>query len=1066
MEDASKADDDAVEEVIVTGSRIKRDSYTSVAPLQIITGQVSREVGLMDVGQILQESTAAAGQQTDLTFNGFVLDNGPGQTNINLRGLGGARTLVLINGRRVAPAGVEGAPTSPDLGLVPTSLVQQYDLLLDGASSIYGSDAVAGVANIIMRKDFDGLEIEVFQSVPVNAGGVQSTLSATWGKNYDRGFIGVGAEHTDTERVTLAQRPWTSKCDRHAEIDQNGMIRTQSVWQEALRQMPWDDCRGGPDLFTNFSGPGFGESLFYTPGTTNMGVPNWSDWSEFSIIDLNNDGVADVNFRDYSTTDKQQASDLFGQRKTTAVMIFGEYTFDGEANITPFFEVQYGRRQFESTSRSFPIFPAIPANNPYNPCNPNGVSGVDCSLGQNELFTNPGFEDDFGNAFNASFGGTYTEICQAFDITPCNPTTVFGPNGPVGAIGSPQHIVYVRGDRNSSDVDIDQIRGVLGVRGDLPSVSFGSLENWSFELAGIYSTSSGTSFTRGVREDTLDHALGFNSIAGATPCQNDTGASLPYGVESGCVPVDLFAPSLLDPFVIDGSVNGEFATQAERGYLFGSRDFETKYKQSVLTAYFTGDLFGLPGGVAAGGFGFEYRNDEIDSLPNDIAREGLLFGFSRDEGAFGDKSVNEFFAEIELPLLAGTPVFEELTLNLSTRYTDDEIYGGAWTKSYKLGWRPIDSLLVRGTFGTSFRAPNLRELFLVNQTGFNNSFFDPCYVPLSAIDDATDLYDPALDERDPVVLANCLANGVDPTLANLNGITSYPTEIRFGGSLNLLAEESESWTAGLVYEFPFSGFDLTVGGSYYEIEINNSIIEPSENFIVGDCYGSATGNSAFCERITRDFTDPTDPRITLIDSGFINRDSETARGVDLNLLYTDTMTIRERPIDITLDMRANRQLERSTLFVNNAGVEDFNEFQGSFGFPPWKGRAIFAFDYDDWRLLWEINYLGSVEQRSEFIDEFDDAITGIADTCFGPPDDVLCRDIGFAKNYMRHGVSLYHRGDVWILGAGIRNLFGEKPPFVNSDEVQAINNSPIGYGYDLQGRTFFINAAYNFGAEE
>ncbi len=91
----------------------------------------------MDAGDILQESTAAAGQQIDLTFNGFVLDNGPGQTNINLRGLGGGRTLVLINGRRVAPAGVEGAPTSPDLGLVPSSLVQQYDLLLFSESFQY-----------------------------------------------------------------------------------------------------------------------------------------------------------------------------------------------------------------------------------------------------------------------------------------------------------------------------------------------------------------------------------------------------------------------------------------------------------------------------------------------------------------------------------------------------------------------------------------------------------------------------------------------------------------------------------------------------------------------------------------------------------------------------------------------------------------------------------------------------------------------------------------------------------------------------------------------------------------
>jgi iron complex outermembrane receptor protein len=1062
-------DDDGIDEVVVTGSRLKRDTYTSIAPLQIISGQMSREVGLMDAGDILQESTAASGQQIDLTFNGFVLDNGPGQTNINLRGLGSARTLVLINGRRVAPAGVEGAPTSPDLGLVPASLVQQYDLLLDGASSIYGSDAVAGVANIIMRKDFDGIEIEGFSSIPHHSGGVQNTLSVTWGKNFDRGFIGFGAEYKDQDRVSIGQRPWTAGCDRHAEVDEDGNVRSQSVWQEVLRKMPWDDCKGGPDLFTNFSGPGFGQSMFYTPGTTNMGVPNWSDWSQYTIIDLNNDGIADVNFRDYSRTDKNDSADLFAERKTTAAMAFGEYTFEGEANITPFFELQYGRRQFNNKSRRFPLFPAVPANNPFNPCNPAGIRGVDCGLGHDTLLENPNYLDDFvaeSSPFNPAFGATYADVCATFGITACSPANLFGPTGPVGAVGSPQHIVYVRGDRDNADVDIDQIRGVLGLTGDLPGLSFGSVDNWSFEVAGIFSSSSGTSVRNGIRGDRLDLALGWYSFGGATPCQNDTGSPLPYGAEAGCVAVDMFAPSLLAPFISEGSLDGEFASQAERDYLFGTRNFLTKYKQTIFSTYFTGDVFELPGGTAAFGFGFEYRKDDLESLPNDVAANGLMFGFSQDEGAIGDKDMSEFFAEIELPILAGVRAFEELVVNLSTRYTDDEIYGGAWTGSYKLGWRPIDSLLIRGTFGTSFRAPNLRELFLANQTGFNNTFFDPCYIPLGAINDATDLYDPVLDQRDPIVLQNCLANGVDPTLANRNGVQTYPIEVRSGGSLDLFAEESQSWTAGFVYDFPFSAFDLTLGGSYYQIEITDSIIEPSENFIVADCYGSATGNSAFCDRISRDFTDPTDPRITLVDGGFINRDNETARGVDLNLAFNDTWTFFDRPIEVTLDMRANRQLERSTLFINTEGVRDFNQFQGSFGYPPWKGRSIVRFDYSDWRVSWETNYMASMQQRPEFVDDFDDAITGISDTCFGPPLDVLCRNIGYAKNYFRHAVSMYYFGDTWTLGGGVRNVFDEAPPFVDGSEVFAINNSPIGVGYDLRGRTYFLNASYNFGGGE
>ena len=164
--DDAAEEERTVDEVIVTGSRLKRSTYSSISPLQIITAQVSREVGLIDAADILQDSPASSGQQIDLTFQGFVLANGPGSSTINLRGLGEARTLVLVNGRRLAPAGVEGAPFAPNLNQIPSSLVQQYDLLLDGASSVYGSDAIAGVVNVILRKDFDGFEIEGYTRIP------------------------------------------------------------------------------------------------------------------------------------------------------------------------------------------------------------------------------------------------------------------------------------------------------------------------------------------------------------------------------------------------------------------------------------------------------------------------------------------------------------------------------------------------------------------------------------------------------------------------------------------------------------------------------------------------------------------------------------------------------------------------------------------------------------------------------------------------------------------------------------------------------------------------------------
>jgi len=187
--------------------------------------------------------------------------------------------------------------------------------------------------------------------------------------------------------------------------------------------------------------------------------------------------------------------------------------------------------------------------------------------------------------------------------------------------------------------------------------------------------------------------------------------------------------------------------------------------------------------------------------------------------------------------------------------------------------------------------------------------------------------------------------------------------------------------------------------------------------------------------------------------------------VDINLAFDDSFTIFDRPIDVTWDVTANRQLERSTLFIDDNGNQDTDTFQGEWGFPDWSLRSGLRFDYDDWRLTWETRYLASVNQDPDGVDPFSDGFTA-TDTCFGPPTDVLCRDYGDTDNYFLHHLSVYYYGDRWTFGGGIRNLLDEEPPVVDGTEVQAINNTPIGYGYDVNGRTFFLNVGVDFGGGE
>ncbi len=1048
----------AIEEVVVTGSRLKRDTFSSIAPLQIISGQLSREAGLMDVADILQGSTASSGQQVDLTFQGFVLDNGPGASTIDLRGLDPERTLVLLNSRRLSPAGVEGAPVLADSNLIPASLVSEYELLLDGASSVYGSDAVAGVVNVLLRKDFDGFEFDVFSQVPEYDNGQNHILSLSWGRNFDRGFVGVGAEYEDYEPVRWGDRPWTEGCTRHAEIDENSVIRSLDLTDSELGMRATECARGRGSLVSRvFQAGGLQTgSIYATPGTSNGGWPGFSEpATAWFGVDTDGDGEADLSYIDYSTNKHgiQDNRYLFPKFRQSSAMAYGEYTLEGEFNLTPYFEFLYSERKSLNRSGPSVIFPDIPANNPFNLCNPQAAGGVDCGEAQSAFYRNPGVL----RAFEAQFGG----FCSARGFSPEGCLTAFGfIPGPVGAVETTP-IVSVLGDRTEVSAEVWQSRAVAGISGDLPFLNVGPVSGWSFDASLIYSMSRGTAGRVGVREDRLELSAGTYSTTN-TPCENNTGEELAFDTATGCVPVNWFAPSL---YPTDTLV-GDFATTAERDYLLDSRDFKTEYEQTIASLFATGTVFELPYGPINVGVGFEWRKDEIESLPDHVAAQGLMFGFFSDGGAVGDKVIREAFAEVEIPVIAGEMLAQELTLNLSTRLTDDEYYGTAWTESIKLGYRPVSSLIVRATYGTSYRAPNLRELFLEYQTGFL-TLFDPCFVPDTAIDDLMGGYNPDRDDREPEVLANCRANGVDPTVANNNGNNSYSMELARSGRLDLEEETSRSWTGGFAWDQPFTNaFDLSIGATYYNIEVRNTIIEPGGQFMINDCYGSITGNSQWCQNIERDLSDPEQPFITFLDQQFNNRDTDEVTGVDINLSFEDVVTIRGQPFEVVFDLVANRTLQVFTL-DDFSGTPEEQQFEGEWGYPDWKYQTALRVDWERWRLSWTTNYIDGMKVDQGTYDDWSQlGDGGIGNTCLGPPDDVRCRDIGWTSDYLLHSMSLFYGGDFIDVLVGVRNIFDTEPPFVDGTEVFSISNTPIGVGYDLVGRRVFLNLSVNLGGGE
>ena len=1034
-------------EIVVTGSRLKKDSFSSVSPLQIIDAEVERDLGLIDAAQILQNVTVAAGTQIDTSFGGFVLDNGPGSETVDLRGLGANRNLVLLNGRRVAPSGIEGAPSSPDIGLLPSGLIGNFDIVLDGASATYGSDAIAGVVNAVLRTDFEGFEVRGSAVVPDQiTNGEEVNVNATWGKNTDRGYIIAGASYQYLDEIRLQDRDFTNNCNTNLEVTESGEFRTVDL-SSTIGQRP-DECKI-QGLAGRIIAPGFGS--IYTTGTGapgNLTIPGFSESSLFGIgVDGDGDGVTDVTFQDFAINGRDLFASLRAEVERFSIASFGEYTFEGKNNITPFFEVVYSGRETFQDSGAFQLFPQVPANNPFNPCNPAAEGGVDCGIAFDNLLRDP----NFASAVQANFGLTPQQFAD-FGIV-----DLF--SGPIGAAGT-QIVASVRGDRTQTFADITQLRLVGGVKGDIPQINFGDVSNWSGEIYGSYSESNGSARRPGIRDDRLDFALGVG--ADGVPCTAPDGVTVPSSVSAGCVPVDLFANSLYNGVV------GDFATQAERDYLFDDRDFDTEVKQTIFNAFMQGDVLELPAGTVTLGFGGEIRIDEINSVPDDVAGEGLFFGFFSDLGAVGEKTTKEAFAEIDIPILADHPLANRLNFQASGRITKDEFYPTAGTYSLKGEYQPVDFLTLRATLGTSYRAPNLRENFLLTQTGFGN-FVDPCLAPDLDTDPITGEI-VGQDPRSQQTLDNCRAAGLDPTTFGAGGTGVVNAEIGRGGALDLLPEESTSFTAGFAFDQPFTeAFDLSIGATYFDIDIENTVIEPGGQFLINECFVQVPGlASPFCSRIQRD----AGGNIDFIDGGFINRDRETAEGVDVNVRYNQDLTIFGKPVEFGINANGTRLIERNTIQSLGDGIIEVNEFVGEFAFPKWRGLATARAEYNDFSLLWQTSYLGAVRADEDVIADdifafanqtVDGAGVGNSQTCLGPDaGDELCRNVNTAGDYFLHNVSLTYRADSFSIGFGVRNVFDREPPRIDTASVFGTNNVPLGAGYDLNGRRVFANFTKTF----
>jgi iron complex outermembrane receptor protein len=983
------------ESIVVTGSRLKRSSFTSISPLQVLDGEVSRDLGLLDASSMLSSLSVVSGQQnTSAVSTGF---NGGlqqafttiGSVTPSLRGLGSSvtgrsRSLVLVNGRRFGPIGVGGAPANTDVSMIPGSLISRVDVLLDGASSVYGSDAVAGVINYVMRTDFEGVEVSASTRFNEHGWGRNDVMSLTTGVSNDRGYIGFAAEFDNQREVekidvlkafdkgltNLDGTPINVLCDRAVGQFPDGR-------QVAV-------CNDTPAGFLITGAFG---TVIDSTGTSNIGIPGYNarPGSFFRPVD-------DPAINGFP----ENLGDTFlPGTKRVNLFTTGEYDLNTYGNMTLFFEGSYANRRLKSQVTQQEVLP-IAASNPFNP---------------------------------------------------------FGSGG-----------LFVYSTPNNTDQEINVVRTVSGLRGDLPDLNFATLNNWTYEAYASYHRSTGFQTIDGLGlEDRL--AAGLNSrvdpASGRIVCDTATGDSF-FGFDTvrapiACVPLNPFNPDFLS--------TGRFATQAQNDFAYGRTGQKTEVEQIVISGFTTGEIFSFPqGGAAQVLVGGEYRKDKVHTVSSNSTRQGLLQGVNADVGSTGKRDLKEAFFELSLPIFQGQKFADSLEIDGAARYTKEEFSSGNWTYQIKGEYAPVSWIRVRGGYGTSFRAPDTGEQFGTGTIFIVPSQADPCNVGSLRINPITNTYDPALETRSSVLLANCRALGQDPTTLGTVGqgtptLAFVSNPVAFGNFGNIATDPEKSnalFVGGSVSQPWFDSFTLRAGATYYEYEINGSIGQLTRGRILNDCLESVGLTDPLCAFQIRDAAGT----LVEVNEASINLGQTTSRGVDVNvnLQYDiDWLPFTDDVVGLDWNTVATRSTNNTEDVLNNGNVTDnLGNLTLGGGFPKLQIVSTARFSWKDFGMTWRLRFIDGMEANN--LGSNNSSFNPCFDFATGSPAPG-CVNARLANDFYQNDVTFNYNHDSWSFRAGVLNLFNSVQTV---DGSRSLNNVCIQCGHDTGGRSFFFSGTKNF----
>jgi outer membrane receptor protein involved in Fe transport len=931
-------------EIVVTGSRIRRLDSESASPVEVITAASIQESGVANIGELIQRLPAIAGAATNPAVNN---GGGDGATNVELRGLGVERTLVLLNGRRYGA--LSNLSSAVDVNSIPINMIERVEVLKSGAGAIYGSDAIGGVVNFITKTSQDGAEVSVDFGESSEGDGQRKGVSVSWGAQNDISNLVFGMTYNKQDKISAGDRAFSRNAIYlYGSVFEGGSSRTPTgrinldtasaaSLAAAYAPCPADEDNAGAQGITRIEGTS-GASLSDYRCFVDAGDPN--DLYNYQPLNL-----------------------ILTPQERASVFTLGTHQINEDVEL-------YGEFLYNRTKSGFQIAPL-----PFN------------ARSDNTLIS----KDNIYNPFGIDFGTLATDP-DTGDLL--NPDAAYR--------------LESLGNRRNSVVTW-QGTITLGLRGSLFDTG------WNWDASGGYSRmDQDRDYDGYLFKSGFANALGPSFIAtdGTPTC------GTPAAPISGCVPVNIF--NLSDPSQIAG------LESITAGY---SDSYDYWMKTAALG--FDGKLYDLPAGAVQAAAGFEYR-DQNGSFNTDFLTQSSppLYNqcLLQQEACSGDQQgsydVAEFFGEVLVPILRDRPGAVELNLTVGLRYSDYSTFGNTTNGTYKIDWKPVDELLVRGSYADVFRAPTIID---INQapTADQPVFTDPC----------TNLTVEALAENPNLALA-CENVTPDGTFAEPNAqVDALFLGNAFLEDGSLDPEEGDAWTIGFVYA-PERVKGLSLSVDYWDYSLDNVITQVDANTTAEACV--ATGSPQFCGYISR-FNDGT---IQQILEPTINLGSLDTSGVDFSVVY-DLATDGIGDFSFGVDATWTEKYD-STVISGLDVTEVAGTYDRQYGnIAKWRVLGNVSWAYSDFTAQLVTRYIDSVNLRDP------DGAPGIQPDLVVPSQTYLDLTASYTLPKTNTRFQL-----------GVNNLTDNQPPILYQNNV--INANTDVETYDTIGRYFFGTISQKF----